>query len=216
MQRVGFFIDGFNFYHSLKRLRRSDSDYQRFYWLDFVKFFQHFIDKGQVLHKVYYFTAPPLDDDKNIRQGMLLEANKALNPIKFEVIRGQFYEKQVKCKICLSTYKIAEEKRTDVNIAVQMLGDCSTNNVDTIVLVSADSDMLPPLQFIKERYPDKKLRVYFPPKLRSGALTAFMVANRKQVVRLEQSKAKFLRSIMPDPVIAAGLNITMPVKWQVP
>ena len=200
----------------MKRLRRSDSDYQRFYWLDFVKLFQQFIDRDQVLHKVYYFTAPPLLLEKSNRQSLLLEANKALNPDTFEVIRGQFYEKQVKCKVCLNTYTIAEEKRTDVNIAVQMIGDCSINNVDTIVLVSADSDMLPPLEFIKERYPDKKLRVYFPPKLRSGALTAFMVANRKQVVRLEYSKAKFLRSILPDPVIAAGLNITMPLKWKVP
>jgi len=216
MQRVCFYVDGFNFYHSLKRLRREDSDYQRFYWLDFVKFFQQFIDVGQELHKVYYFTAPPLLLEKSNRQSMLLEANKALNPDKFEIIRGQFYEKQVRCKVCLNTYTISEEKRTDVNIAVQMLGDCSINNVDTLVLVSADSDLLSPLQFIKERYPDKKLRVYFPPKLRSGALTAFMVENRKQVVRLERSKDRFLRSIMPDPVIAAGLNITMPVKWQVP
>jgi len=214
MERVSFFVDGFNFYHALKRLKYSDSDYQKFYWLDFVKFFQHFIGDNQVLQKVYYFTASPLQDDKNNRQSELLEANKALNPSKFEVIKGQFYEKQVRCKVCRNFYTIAEEKRTDVNISVQMLGDCSINNVDTVVLVSADSDLISPLQFIKQRYPEKRIRVYFPPELRSSALDAFMKANKKQIVRLEYSKAKFLNSIMPDVVTANGLTFTIPAKWK--
>ena len=215
MQRVSFFVDGFNFYHSLKKLKYSDSDYQRFYWLDFVNFFQQFVDVGQVLHKVYYFTASPLDDDKNIRQSQLLEANKALNPNIFEVIKGQFYEKQVRCKVCRAIYTIAEEKHTDVNISVQMLEDCATNNVDTIVLVSADSDLLSPLQSIKRRYPEKRIRVYFPPELRSGALTAFMREIGKNVVRLKYSKPRFLNSIMPDTVIAGGKSFTIPLKWKV-
>jgi len=216
MQRVSFFIDGFNFYHSLRSQRRTDSDYQRFYWLDFVKLFQQFIDTGQVLHKVYYFTAPPLDDDKSVRQGQLLEANKALYPNIFEIIKGQFYEKRVRCKVCRSIYTIAEEKHTDVNIAVQMLCDCSANNVDTIVLVSADSDLLTPLQSIKRIYPEKKIRVYFPPELRSGALSDFMREIGKRVVRLKYSKARFLSSIMPDTVTVDEKTFTIPVKWQVP
>ena len=215
MERVSFYVDGFNFYHALKRLKHTDSDWYKFYWLDFVKFFQHFIGSNQVLQKVYYFTATPLQLDKIYRQSNLLEANKALNPSRFEVIKGQFYEKQVRCKICRNLYTIAEEKRTDVNISVQMLGDCSINNVDTIVLVSADSDLMPPLQFIKQRYPDKRIRVYFPPELRSSALDAFMKTNGKQVVRLEYSKAKFLNSIMPDNVTKDGFTFTIPQKWKI-
>ena len=215
MQRVSFFIDGFNFYHALRCQRRTDSDYQRFYWIDFVKLFQQFIDTGQVLHKVYYFTASPLVLEKSNRQSQLLEANKALNPDLFEVIRGQFYEKQVRCKVCRNLYTISEEKHTDVNIAVQMLCDCSTDNVDTIVLVSADSDLLSPLQSIKRLYPEKKIRVYFPPELRSGALTDFMREIGKHVVRLKYSKPRFLTSIMPDTVTADGKSFTIPQKWKV-
>ena len=215
MERVSFFVDGFNFYHGLKRLKYADSDWQKFYWLDFVKFFQHFIGNNQILQKVYYFTAPPLKPDKSNRQSELLEANKALNGSRFEVVKGQFYEKQVTCKICKQTYIIAEEKRTDVNIAVRMLGDCSINNVDTLVLVSADSDIIPPLQFIKENYPKKKIRVYFPPDLSSGALSALMKAENKKVIRLGKSKVKFLNSITPDTFSAAGLTFTIPPKWKI-
>jgi len=49
MERVSFYVDGFNFYHGLKRLKIADCDWQKFYWLDFVKFFQHFIGENQVL-----------------------------------------------------------------------------------------------------------------------------------------------------------------------
>jgi uncharacterized LabA/DUF88 family protein len=215
MERVNFYVDGFNFYHGLKRLKQTDSDWQKFYWLDFVKFFQHFIGDNQVLQKVYYFTAPPLQIDKSNRQSNLLEANNLINGNRFEVIKGQFYEKLVTCKVCHSQYKIVEEKRTDVNIAVRMLGDCSINNVDTLVLVSADSDMIPPLQFIKENYPAKKIRVYFPPDLNSGALSALMRAENRNVIRLGKSKAKFQNSIMPDNVSANGFNFTIPAKWKI-
>jgi len=39
MERVNFFVDGFNFYRGLKRKIKIDSDWQRFYWIDFVKQF---------------------------------------------------------------------------------------------------------------------------------------------------------------------------------
>ena len=214
MDRVNFYVDGFNFYHGLKRLKKVDDDWQKFYWIDFVKFFNHFIGSNQVLQKVYYFTAPPLQLDKSNRQSELLEANKAINGALFEVVKGQFYEKQVTCKICKGTYTIVEEKRTDVNISVRIMADCSIDNVDTLVLVSADSDFIPPLQFIKEHYPVKKIRVYFPPDLNSGALSAFMRADNKKVIRLENSKIKFLNSILPNIVSADNYTFTIPHKWQ--
>jgi len=215
MERVNFYVDGYNFYNGLRRLKKVDAVWQKFYWLDFVKFFQHFVGNSQVLQKVYYFTAPPLKIEKSDRQSKLFLANKAINSNRFEVIKGQFYEKQVTCRLCKGTYSIAEVKRTDVNISVRMMADCSTNNVDTLVLVSADSDFMPPLQFIRENYPDKKIRVYFPPDLNSGALSAFMRADNKKVVRLENSKVKFQNSIMPDIVSVGDFSCTIPPKWKV-
>jgi len=215
MERVNFYVDGFNFYSGLKRLKKVDIDWQKFYWLDIVKFFQHFIGDNQVLQKVYYFTAPPLQLDKSDRQSKLFLANRALNESLFDVVKGQFYEKQITCRLCKGTYTVAEEKRTDVNISVRMMADCSIDNVDTLVLVSADSDFMPPLQFIKEHYPSKKIRVYFPPDLNSGALSAFMRADNKKVVRLGNSKVKFLNSVMPDVVSVGNFTCTIPPKWKI-
>jgi len=117
--------------------------------------------------------------------------------------------------MCHSSYTKPEEKRTDVNISVQMMGDCSLNNVDTLVLVCADSDLVPPLQFINKYHPDKKIRVYFPPDNYSGALRDFMRAKKSNVVRLDKNKVKFFDSIMPDVVTVAGKKFTIPEKWKV-
>lgn len=80
VQRVTFYIDGFNFYYGLKRTKSIDPDWKAFYWIDFVKLFSQFLGKDQVLEKVIYFTASPLDPNKSSRQSALLNANRLLNP----------------------------------------------------------------------------------------------------------------------------------------
>jgi len=214
MERVNFYVDGFNFYYGLKRLKAVDINWKKFYWVDFVKLFEMFIGENQMLQKVYYFTATPLSFKQANRQRLLFKANELVNGNRFEVIKGQFYEKQIICPVCNNSYTKPEEKRTDVNISVQMMGDCSLNNVDTLVLVCADSDLVPPLQFIKNNHPNKKIKVYFPPDNFSGALRDFMRANKGKIVRLENNKIKFQNSVMPDVVTKDGITFTIPPKWK--
>jgi hypothetical protein len=212
MERVNFYVDGFNFYYGLKRMKATDPDRSWFYWIDFVQLFQHFTgeNENQILQKIYYFTAPPLSINKANRQRILFKANELINGSRFEVINGMFYEKQFTCPNCNIPFTRPEEKRTDVNISVKMMGDCALNCVDTLVLVCADSDLIPPLQFIKQHYPEKKIKVYFPPDNYSGALNAFMKSFKKKVIRLENNKSKFLNSIMPDVVTRDGTTYTIP------
>lgn len=215
MERINFFIDGFNFYHGLKRKIRIDSDWQKFYWLDFVKLFQQFIGDNQSLEKVYYFTAPPPDTEKLMRQRLLFKANSLVNGNKFEVIDGKFFPKMVKCKECHKNYKIYEEKHTDVNIAIKMIDDCLLANVDTIALVSADGDLLTPLNLINERFPNIKIRVYFPPANKSDALNNFMKSHKKRAVELGNSKGRFQYSVLPDTVTKEGITYTIPPEWKI-
>ena len=215
MERVTVYIDGYNFYYGLRRLRENDSDWQKFYWIDFVKFFQNFLSASQVLQKVCYFTASPKNLPKATRQAVLFEANKLINEERFEVIKGYFYEKETICNYCGKTTKRPEEKQTDVNISIKMMGDCVQNNTDTVILVSADSDLVPPLKYIKEFYPEKKIRIYFPPNNFSFELYSMMKADKKKVVMLEKNKVKFFNSILPDVVSKDGKSYTIPAKWKV-
>ena len=210
MERVTFYVDGFNFYYGLKRIKQADNDWNKFYWIDFVKLFDHFLLDNQILQKVYYFTTPPISVLKSNRQSILLDVNKALNGDRFEVIKGKFYEKNTLCPACNATIKQIEEKRTDVNISVQMMGDCTGKDTDVIVLVSADSDLVPPLEYIKKKHPGIKIRVFFPPKSFSYDLRTFM---NGKILRLEKNKVRFFNSIMPETVTIDGKMYTIPEKW---
>ena len=212
MERVTVYLDGFNFYYGLKRMIASDRDWKRFYWLDFVQLFEHYNLANQELLKVCYFTTPPLNIQKSNRQAKLFEANKLRNGARFEVITGKFYEKLQRCPVCNATFTKPEEKRTDVNISVQMMLDCSLNNTDVIILVSADSDLVPPLEAIKREYMDKKIRIFFPPKSFSYDLSNF---NSGKVVFLERGKPKFDQSIMPDIVTVDSKSCSIPPEWKI-
>ncbi len=216
MKRVTVYIDGFNFYYALKRSKKLDSDWGKFYWIDFVKLFSLFLGQDQELQKVIYFTASPLNPQKSSRQSALLNANKFINDSRFEIIRGKYFKKQIECPKCSFTIDRPEEKRTDVNISVQLIGDCALDNADILVLVTADSDLVPPIEFIQKHYPQKKIKVYFPPNSICNDLKDNINANKGKIILLKDNKMKFFKSIMPDIVYNSdGTNsISIPAKWK--
>jgi hypothetical protein len=216
MVRVNAYIDGFNFFHGLRKMRKSDPDWQKFYWLDMVKLFDHFILPGQTLQKVFYFSAKDHVPERSRRQELLFRANSIMNPDRFEVILGKYYQKSKKCKLCTGKFKIHEEKRTDVNVCAYMMSDCALDNVDAIILVTADSDLITPIELIRRDYPNKKLRLFFPPSIQSRELTNVMKAKRKEPVLLEKHKQKFANSLLPDVVSKDGTTFTIPDKWKLP
>jgi len=73
---------------------------------------------------------------------------------------------------------------TDVNIAVTILTDALQNKYDTIILISGDSDLTPPLRALKQFYPNKKAIVAFPPnrtsfELKNIANASFTIGRKK-------------------------------------
>lgn len=211
-QRVSFYIDGFNFYNGLKAKSTLDRSWKKYYWIDFVDFCEQFLGPDQVLEKIKYFTAPPLNVQKQKRQGKLFKANRLRNPTKLEFIIGKYYKINVHCPNCSSTFQKPEEKRTDVNISVHLIGDCALNNADICVSISADSDLAPALNYIKNNFQDKKIRLYFPPERSSADL--FNVMSRK-VVYLANNKKKFDEAVMPDTINVGGNRVTIPPEWKV-
>ncbi|MCH5243008.1 MAG: NYN domain-containing protein [Muribaculaceae bacterium] len=214
IMKVIFYIDGFNLYYGLKTAKNEDPKWNNAYWIDFVKFFSKFLGPEQELGKVVYFTATPLDPGKAARQSELLNVNKALHPDKFEIVRGRYLSKRLKCPICKNTYPRPEEKKTDVNISVRLLGDCMLDVTDRVVLVSADSDLVPPLQFVLDHFPSKKIRVMFPPTLNCKEISGLMRKNSLKTIFLENNYPKFLDSKLANEVCINGKTYTIPSKWK--
>lgn len=201
-QRVIFYVDGFNLYFGLKSKK-----WKRYYWLDVVKFFRSFLKTHQDLIEVSYFTAIPTDRGKHNRQDLFLSANK-LNP-KFILHLGKFLTKEIPYKeTTISTY---EEKQTDVNIAVKMIRDVVLNRCDISILVSADSDLIPPFDFIKEYKPTHKVFVYFPPNRFSYDLKM----RADNILHLQNHQQKFDISLLSEEIkLPNGYIIKRPDKWK--
>ncbi len=99
MKSVTFYFDGFNFYYGLRNQVRKDRIWKKYYWIDFIKFCEQFLGTDQMILKVKYFTAAPLNAGKQSRQSALFKANKLINDDKFEIIRGKYYKKSIQCQI---------------------------------------------------------------------------------------------------------------------
>lgn len=209
-------MDGFNFYYGLKRKKQVDIKWKRYYWIDVVKFFEQFIGHDQILSRVIYFTASPLDPKESSRQSAFLNANSILHPDTFQIERGKYINKPIECPNCHFAINRPEEKKTDVNLSVRMMGDCFKNETDIVVLVSADTDLIPPIDFILKNFPDKRIKVYFPPANHSSDIDGYMKAHKSKIVRLEANEVKFRNAIMPDNVTVGAGTYKIPEKWKIP
>ena len=208
-QKVIVYIDGFNFYYGLKNISSRDSRWKKFYWLDIVTFFDKMLNDRQELVEVNYFSARPLDSSASKRQDLFFSANK-LNP-KFRLTLGKYLKKNILCKSCNNIIHSYEEKETDVRIATQIINDVYKNRCDITIIVSADSDIIPAVELIREINPAHKIFVYFPPLRHSVSLSNCCDGIRK----LSDYKARFNQSMLPDCVtLLNGTVINRPDNWR--
>ena len=179
--RVIVYVDGFNLYYGLRQ-----KQWQRYFWLDLRLLSENLLLPGQALAHVRYFTArvfpEPGDPDKRARQSVYLEALETLPGLSIHL--GYFLPIQRTCARCGATWGSYEEKMTDVNIAVELLGDAQEDAFDTAIIVSADSDLTGPVKAVRQRYPAKRIVVAFPPsrhstELRSTANSAFTIGRKR-------------------------------------
>ena len=130
------------------------------------------------------------------------------------MVRGKYLDKQIQCPNCHYAISRPEEKKTDVNISVRMIADCVLDATDTIVLVSADSDLVPPLEFIQKQYPEKRIKVYFPPSNFSCDLKDNLTHHSSKPVLMYKNERRFRDAIMPDVVTDGTKRYEVPEKWR--
>ena len=163
--RTHVYIDGYNFYYGAVK----DTPHK---WLDFSRLLRMMRPHDDIL-RIYYFTALVDAGGHRARQETYLGALATLP--NFEIVLGKFLRKNVRCRVaaCTATcdrfFSTSEEKRTDVNLAVYMLDDAYQNTCDRFILISGDSDLVPSVHRIKERFPQKDVYVYVPAKGRQGS-----------------------------------------------
>ena len=82
---------------------------------------------------------------------------------KVRLIFGLFQPREVACRgTCKERYVIQDEKKTDVNLAVEMIDDAIKGSCDAMFIVSGDSDVQPAVEWIGHNQPKIKITVYVP------------------------------------------------------
>ena len=202
-QRVIVYIDGYNLYYGQRAAYKN-----RYKWLDLQALSSSFLQPNMELVQVKYFTAiTKSTTGSKQRQEIYLKALQA-HCDKLKVYYGRFLAKTKRCRSCGSEYLVFEEKKTDVNIACELLNDTHLDNYDRCYVVSGDSDLVPPLKLVKENHPNKSTFVAHPPRRKSAELCG--VADGWFAI----GEQKFKRNQLPETVISSsGGKLTRPVEW---
>jgi len=147
------YIDGFNLYYGCIK----GTPYR---WLNPAALCQLLLPQHQIL-KIKYFTAlvtaRPNDPSQPIRQQTFLRALHTLPNL--EVTLGFFLAHPVTLPLAHPTpgnnfamVIRTDEKGSDVNLATQLLTDAFDNAFDCAVLVTNDSDLLAPIQIVRQKF----------------------------------------------------------------
>jgi uncharacterized LabA/DUF88 family protein len=157
-KRCVVYVDGFNWYFSIFRRRPE------WKWLNLQSFFEA-LRLDEEIVAVKFFTAwveprrkiSPTRD----RQTRYINALKSLP--KVQTIFGKYQERRVTCRAtCREEYQVPEEKKTDVNIAVNVIDDVLKGRAETVIVVSGDSDLEPAVAWVRTNHPKVKVTVYIP------------------------------------------------------
>jgi uncharacterized LabA/DUF88 family protein len=206
--RVAVYIDGFNLYYGAVKSTPALK------WLNIERFCQ-LLRPHDDIQAIRYFTALVVGPTKPNQEAYLRAL--ATTPL-VTVVLGKFKDKTITCGVsgcahALSKkFKMPEEKRTDVNIGITMLDDAYQDICDHLILFSGDSDLVPAVNMVRNRFPAKKITVYVPSTnpIRGAAVELRLAASTHRDLPIYLlSKAQFPDAV-PD---GTGGNINRPATW---
>lgn len=206
MTRSSFFIDGFNFYHALRRLNGPHLK-----WVNLRMLMERQCSKSESIEAVYYFSAFAdwLPGPRRRHEQYV----NALKAVGVTIIMGTFKKKDRFCAHCLQTTIGHEEKETDVNIALCLLNEAYKNTYDRAYVLSRDSDLKPAIAMVRSEFPLKQLIAVAPPHF-GHSTDLLTVSHEKRKI----SKSQIEQCLFPEYVVDSGGNVvaTRPAEYAPP
>lgn len=145
MEKISIYIDGSNFYFSVKKKFKCK--------IDIEKFCRKLIGQGILVDIKYYIA--PVDQFSNSK--MYAEQQKFFRKLKevkqLKIIFGRLEKRKQNGKV----YYI--EKATDVNLALDLVLDAQANLYDKAFLLSNDGDFSGAVKSVIERFNKKIIYV---------------------------------------------------------
>jgi uncharacterized LabA/DUF88 family protein len=201
-ERVIVYIDGFNLYFGMR-----EAGFDNCRWLDVEALAKNLLQTNQELVAVKYFTSRVSNNpDKQKRQSTYLDA---LYCKGVKIIYGNYQDGQEECRRCQHIWRTAKEKMTDVNIATAIIIDAFQDKYDMAMLISGDSDLVPPIKAVHEHFKNKRVFIAFPPKRNNSSMA--LVARGSLTI----GRKKLIDSQLEDEVInKTGFKLKKPLEWK--
>lgn len=196
VERVRCYIDGFNLYHAINDLGKPHLK-----WVDLMALSTVFLmTRSQRLDGVFYFSAfAKWWPEREKRHRAYVDALTARG---VQCVMGHFKKKDRRCPKCHYSWTGHEEKETDVNIALALLGHAYKDAFDHAFLISRDSDLAPAVRMVRAEFPHKKVTIIAPPN--KGHSTELLSAGTGKAKLRE---AHIARCLLPKEIFDAGGNI---------
>jgi len=215
--KTNVYIDGFNLYNgSVKR-----TPYK---WLDLRALCSALLPTHSI-NRIRYFTACVLSFPHNpkayLRQQVYLRALCTIPNLTvhkdgwftwYAVMMPQYpLAQRSKSDLpnCVQVQKI-EEKRTDVDLACCLLVDCFDGDFDEAVVISNDSDLVPPIQMVIQKF-GKRVGVINPhPRWKMSSHLAKAASYHIATI----NKTVLANCQFPPKLVdTSGKEITKPLSW---
>jgi len=159
------------------------------------------------MHTKYFTSRVTKPISKQRRQSLFIDALNTLS--EFSIFYGRYQAQVRTCENCGFASFISNEKKTDVNIATELLVDAFQDHFDTAVIVSADADLTAPIVAIRRLFPKKAVVVAFPPKRDSYELRTVASAH------YFTGEHNFQPNLLPEEVkTKSGFELKRPDKWK--
>jgi uncharacterized LabA/DUF88 family protein len=218
MLRTTVFIDGYNLYYGA--VRRTS-----YKWLDIFKLFkEQLLLPDTELLEVRYYTAPVLgslcdDPTSPQRQRQYLQALRKMYPEKITIIEGKLIRGDSVLRLTNPIPELPEldkvkvitltEKKTDVNIATDMLVGAFTGQFEQAVLCSNDSDMEGALKAIRLHCPNIRIGLVAP----TATPGRFISNDLKTQTHWSKTISPEEMALSQLPPKIRGTSITKPETW---
>lgn len=207
--RTIIYIDGFNLYYNC--LKKNP----QYKWLDLHGLFRQLLNPENDIIEIKYFTArvKPLPNDQEIpiRQETYLRALKETTPnITIEFGKFDFDKKYlplVERPEEKSYVIVPKEKKSDVNLAVQMVNDAWLDKYDCAVIASNDSDMKEAMKSVQQNHPNKIIGLITPGEDTNTSKDLLKHATFVRTIR----NSLLAKSQLPDKI--PYTNIKKPDSW---
>ena len=211
MNRITFLIDGFNLYHSLIDAS-DDLNGQSTKWLNISSLCRSYLSMlgKNKLESIYYFTAIPehYSDTEPGKIERQAKYNRCLKTTEIIIEKGKFKPRHIKCKLCHMDFIRHEEKETDVAIATKLLELAYSNLLDTVILVTGDTDLIPAVKCFQKYFTNKIILFAFPYR-RMNEEIKVLCPDSFRIKRNQYLKHQFDNPF----VLSDGTKINKPDSW---